>query len=112
MDSIYDGGCSENKQPIRLAAKWLTFIIVAVIFAGCSEPRIDATNEETAKASTLAVSDSLSSSERGEFQKIMAASAMSSGLKKSGLTKGGKITILDFTKEFHGMTGKEILKAK
>ncbi|ODT91743.1 MAG: hypothetical protein ABS85_11870 [Sphingobacteriales bacterium SCN 48-20] len=80
--------------------------------SGCgAEPRIDATNEETAKASVVAVANSLSSADKAAFQSKISGSMMSVGLKKFGLTKGGKITIDEIVKPYHGMTGAEVLQA-
>lgn len=90
--------------------KRVATVLMAIVLSGCgADPKIDATNEETATASLKAVGDSLSAQDKAKLSMKLAGAAMSTGVKKFGLTKGGKMTALDMAKPFHGMTGSEVL---
>lgn len=89
--------------------KRLLLALPVLLAFGCDEPRIDATSEETARSSMAAVLKALPSGDQPRFQAKLMASVMSTGLKKFGLTKGGKLTTVDLAKPFHGMTAREVI---
>ena len=87
----------------------LVFVLAVLAVTGCSEPRIDATNEETALATSKAVLDRMSPAEKLQFQGKLISSAMPKVMKASFSNTSLKMNTADAMKDFHGMTAREIL---
>ena len=93
----------------------LCFVAMAVV--ACSKPRIDATSDETLKASSQKVAESLSEPERERFTKAMmqiGAAAVFENMAQvfAGALSGQKApspSTATLMKRAHGLTGQEVI---
>ncbi len=90
--------------------RWLILAAVLGLAAGCGQPlRVDASTDESARASVKAILDSLSEPEKSEFLGAAMKSAMPFVMKASfskGTTKSDGAAMY---KVLHGMTAKEAI---
>lgn len=88
-------------------------IVFLVVFGfGCSQPRIDATNDQTLEESVERVRESLPESQREEFDVAIAVVSMSQLVNIGGIIAGTvdeEELEKNMRKALHGKTGKEIL---
>lgn len=92
--------------------KVILFLALVTIISGCSDPKIDATSEDTMKSSSQKVRESLSKEQQVEFDKAIETLAFSQIDIKSLLSQGamGTNNIENKMKEaLHGKTGTQII---
>lgn len=94
--------------------KYVGILLITSVLTGCYEPTIDASSKETIKTSTQAIRDTLSGTERSEFNEalkvIMFSQIDMKDLFLAGTSEVGKANLENKYKDvLHGKTAKEII---
>jgi hypothetical protein len=91
---------------------WIVLAAVAALLAGCSDPKVDTTSDETTKTSIEKIKKSLPESKRAEFEKALQLLALSQFNLKSLMSEGSKgadSVSAKMKAAIHGKTGTEII---
>lgn len=96
-----------QKPAMNAAAKIVrgcSTLMVLALLTGCAEPRLDASSQERALASTAKLRGQLAGAELAEFDSLMSEALASS--RRSGETK----SLADALVVYNGMTGREVVE--
>ncbi len=97
---------------MKTIKKILGLALIVVLIAGCSDPKIDASSDESMKASVQKVRESLPESKRGDFDEAMKVLAFSKIDMKDLFTQGatGVGNLEGKVKEsLSGKTGEQVI---
>lgn len=94
---------------------YLAFVLALILLAGCSEPRIDASTDESLRVSAEKVRDSLPEEKRVEFMSALSVLALK-GLDFEGLMSGRANSSVekfetDYINLIDGKTADEVIAA-
>ncbi|MFC3150593.1 DUF6694 family lipoprotein [Litoribrevibacter euphylliae] len=94
--------------------KYVGILLITSVLTGCYEPTIDASSKETIKTSTQAIRDTLSDTEREEFDAALLLISFSQvemkDLFSAGTSGAGEINLENKVKDvLHGKTASEVI---